>query len=295
MCKNIGALLSFARKTALILAGAMAIIGPVVVGVIDAPPIRAQVSRPTPANGRPGFAAFEVAAIKPTPPDWRGGRFIRMASAHQFVARNHALRTLVAAAYNVNPRAISGGPAWVDSAHYDIIAKSPGEVRPNATEQMAMLRNLLADRFKLTLGHAQKDLPYYAIVKAKNGPKLKESPSEDAPPEGFPPLTFVVTPELVRLPGHHASVADLASVLQRAALDRPVVDKTGLAGQFDFALEFAPDETVFGGAFRTANSDDLAKPGLFAAIQEQLGLKLEGARGPVDVLVIDHVERPSEN
>src|SRR6516164_7582400 len=166
MCKNIGSRLSFARKTAFILAGAMAIIGPVVVGVVDAPPIRAQVSRPTPANGRPGFDAFEVAAIKPTPPDWRGGRFIRMASAHQFVARNHALRTLVAAAYNVNPRAISGGPAWVDSEHYDIIAKSPGEVRPNATEQMAMLRNLLADRFKLTLGHAQKDLPYYAIVKA---------------------------------------------------------------------------------------------------------------------------------
>ena len=285
----------FARKTALIFAGATAIIGPVVLGVADAPPMRAQVSRPTPANGRPGFDAFEVAAMKPTPPDWRGGRFIRMTSAHEFVARNHALRTLVAAAYNVNPQAISGGPPWVESAHYDIIAKSPGEVRPNATEQMAMLRNLLADRFKLTLGHAKKNLPYYAIVEARNGPKLKESRSEDEPPEGFPPLTFVVSPELIRLPGHHASVADLASVLQRAALDRSVVDETGLAGQFDFTLEFAPDETVFGGAFKPANSDDLARSGLFAAMQEQLGLKLKGAKGPVDVLVIEHVARPSEN
>lgn len=175
MSNNIGAPLSFARKSALMLAGVLTIVAPIVVGVLGAPPVRAQ-SRGT--DGNQAFDAFEVAAIKPTAPDWRGGRFIRMESAHQLVVRNHVLRTLVAAAYNVNPQAISGGPAWIDSEHFDIIAKSPGEAWPNTAEQMAMLRNLLANRFKLTLDHAKKDLHHYALVQAKNGPKLKVSRAE---------------------------------------------------------------------------------------------------------------------
>ena len=219
-----------------------------------------------------------------------------MESAHQFVARNHVLRTLIAAAYNVNPQAISGGPAWIDSEHYDIMAKTSGEVRPNSSEQMTMLQKLLADRFNLVLRHGRKELSHYALVKAKSGTKLKESTSEPAPPEGFPPLVFVITPELIRLPGHHATLADLASVLQRTALDRPVVDETDLAGRYNFTLEFTPDETVFGGAFKMPdNSDASAKPGLLVAIQEQLGLKLVASRGPTDVLIIAHVDRPSEN
>jgi uncharacterized protein (TIGR03435 family) len=120
---------------------------------------------------RPKFDAFEVAAIKPTAPDWSGGRFIRMQSAHQFVARNHALKTLIAAAYNVSPKAISGGPSWIDSDHYDILAKAPGEVRPNLEEQMSMLRKLLADRFKLTFHREQKDMPIYALTVGKERPK----------------------------------------------------------------------------------------------------------------------------
>src|SRR4051812_29567230 len=94
-------------------------------------------------SARPAFDAFEVASIKPTGPDPRG-RFIRMQTAQQFVARNHALKTLIAAAYNFSPAAISGGPAWVDVDHYDILAKTPGQARPNLDEQMSMLRRLLA-------------------------------------------------------------------------------------------------------------------------------------------------------
>src|SRR5215472_5257264 len=97
----------------------------------------------------PKFDAFEVATIKPTPPDWTGGRFIRMQAAQQFVARNHGLNTLIAAAYNLSPQLISGGPKWVVDDHYDILAKTPGDIRPNQDEQMAMLRSLLADRFQL--------------------------------------------------------------------------------------------------------------------------------------------------
>lgn len=218
-----------------------------------------------------------------------------MASAHEFTARNHALLTLIAAAYNISPQAISGGPGWVESDHYDIVAKAPGEVRPNPDEQMAMLRKLLADRFQLRFHREKKELHVYALTVAKGGAKLKESTvSPDASPEGPPPLIFVVSPQSVRLPGRNATMADLASVLQRAALDNPVLDRTGLSARYDFDLEFAPDETVFGGALGKG-PEDSTRPGLFAAIQQQLGIRLEATRGAVDAIVIDRVERPSAN
>jgi uncharacterized protein (TIGR03435 family) len=243
---------------------------------------------------RPSFAEFDVATIKPTSPS-AGGRWIRMQSTHEFAAKNHALKTLIAAAYNLNPKAISGGPAWVDSDHYDIVAKAPNEARPNLEEQMAMLRKLLADRFQLTFHREQKELRVYALIIAKGGPKLKENMvSADTSPQGPPPLIFVVSPQLVRLPGRSATMADFASVLQRAALDYPVLDKTGLSARYDFDLEFTPDETVFDGALGKG-TDDSAKPGLLAAISQQLGLRLEATRGLVETLVIDQVERPSEN
>jgi uncharacterized protein (TIGR03435 family) len=241
------------------------------------------------------FSEFEVASIKTTPSDWRGGRWIRMQSVHQFAARNHTLKTLLAAAFNVSPQAISGGPSWVDSDRYDILAKTPGEALPNLNEQMAMLRKLLTDRFTLTFHRESRELPIFALTVARGGSKLKESTaSPDAPPEGPPPLIFMVAPDLIRLPGRSATIAELASVMQRVALDKPVVDRTGLPAKYDFDLEWTPDETQFGGAF-PGSSDASAKPGLFAAIQQQLGLRLEATKGPVDVLVIDHVEHPSAN
>ncbi len=243
---------------------------------------------------RPTFEEFEVATLKPTPPD-AGGRWIRMLSTNEFAAKNHALQTLIAAAYNLSPRAISGGPGWVGSDRYDIVARTPGGIRPNLDEQMFMLRRLLSDRFHLTFHREQRELRAYALTIAKGGPKLKESTvSPDALPQGPPALVFVLSPQLVRLPGRNATMAELASVMQRAALDLPVLDKTGLTAKYDFDLQFTPDETVFGGA-AGKGADDSSQPGLFAAIQQQLGLKLEATRGLVEVLVIDHVERPSEN
>ncbi len=247
----------------------------------------------TPA-ARPTFDAFEVATIKPTPPDWTGGRFIRMQSAHQFVARNHALKILVASAYNLSPQAVSGGPAWVDSDRYDILAEAPSEVRPNLDEQMAMLRRLLADRFKLTFHREPKELSIYALTVVKTGPKLKPSTtSPDDSPEGPLPLIFVVSPEVIRLPAHYATMAEFASVLQRSPLDRPVVDRTGLSGRYDFDLHFAPDERLWGGVLPRPEKTE--EPDLFAAVQQQLGLRIEATRGPVEALVIDKAERPSAN
>jgi uncharacterized protein (TIGR03435 family) len=243
---------------------------------------------------RPKFDEFEVASIKKADPEARG-RWIRMVTAHEFVAYNHALKTLIAAAYDVSPQAISGGPAWVESERYEIIAKAPTEVRPNWNEQMAMLRALLADRFKLTFHREQKEMSIYALTVVKGGARLKESTvSPDATPEGPSPLIFLVAPPNVTLPARYATMDELASVLQRSTLERPVVDRTGLTGRYDFDLEFSIDETLFGGAL--GNGTDVAtEPGLFAAMQEQLGLKLEPTRGPVSVLVIDRAERASEN
>ena len=218
-----------------------------------------------------------------------------MLSANTFAAKNHTLKTLIAAAYNLNPRAILGGPVWIDTEHYDIDARTPGDLRPNLNEQMAMLRKLLADRFQLGIHREQKEMQAYAMSIAKTGEKLKESTvSPDNTPEGPPPLIFVVGPELVRLPGRYTTIGEFASVLQRAALEYPVVDRTGLSGRYDFDLEFTPDETVFGGVLGKG-PDNPTKPALFAAIQEQLGLRLEPTKTAVDVVVVERAQRPSAN
>jgi uncharacterized protein (TIGR03435 family) len=159
---------------------------------------------------------------------------------------------------------------------------------------MSMLRALLNDRFHLVFHREPKELSIYTLTVAKGGPKLKESTLQpDATPEGPPPLIFALSPTGARLPARYTTMAEFASVLQRSPLDRPVVDQTGLSGRYDFDLEFAPDESLWGGNVpRPENSD---KPGLFRAVQEQLGLRLEATRGPVDALIIDRIERPSEN
>jgi uncharacterized protein (TIGR03435 family) len=160
---------------------------------------------------------------------------------------------------------------------------------------MAMLRALLADRFKLTFHREQKEMSVYALAVAKGGSKVKATTvSPDTSPEGPPALAFTVMAGFLHLPARYASMDEFASLLQRGALERPVVDRTGLEGRFDFDLEFAIDETLFGGALGRG-PDDTTKPSLFVALQEQLGLKLEATRGPVSALVIDHAERPSEN
>jgi uncharacterized protein (TIGR03435 family) len=247
------------------------------------------------AATRPAFEAFDVATIKPAAPDSRG-RYIRMQSTHQFFAKDYSLRALVGAAYNLTPQAISGGPAWIQSDHYDILAGTPGEVRPTLDEQMSMLRSLLADRFMLTFHREQKELAIYSLTVARNGSKLKES---TMPPDALPETVSVVYPEegggvRIVMPARNATMAQFASIMNRAILDRPVVDNTGLSGKYDFDLEWTPDETQFGGQLPQGTPEH-PKPDLFAALQQQLGLRLEATKGPIEALVIDRVERPSEN
>ena len=229
---------------------------------------------------RPSFEAFEVATIKPTAPNPQGlqGRWIRMQSADRFEAHNHAIRTLLAAAYDLSPQAISGGPPWVDTERWDVLAKTPGQVRPNLAEQMSMLRQLLRERFKLVYHREPKMLSIYTLTVAKGGPKLKASTTlPAATPEGPPPLIFALSPAEAQLPARYSTMAEFASVLQRSPLDRPVVDQTGILGRYDFDLEFAPDERLWGGTVPRSERSD--KPDLFRAVQEQLGLRLEATKG----------------
>jgi uncharacterized protein (TIGR03435 family) len=131
----------------------------------------------------------------------------------------------------------------------------------------------------------------YALEIAKNGPTLKES---TASPDDPAKLINVVYRKKIVLPARNATMSEFASVMQRAILDRPVVDKTGLSGRYDFDLTWAPDETQFGGEVRPA-PEDAPSPPFFEAVQQQLGLRLEATRGPVEALVVDNVDRPSEN
>ncbi len=242
------------------------------------------------AAGRPAFQAFDAATVKPVDPDHpNAGRYYRMEGADRFVVVNYTLKLLIAAAYDLNPRTISGGPGWVDSAKFDVVARTPGQVQPERAEQMAMLRVLLLDRFGLQFHREQKVFSIYELQVAKGGPKLKASAAApDAPPQ----VISTVYPDRVKLPARNVSMGDFVAMMQRALLDRPVVDKTGLAGRYDFDLTWAPDETQFGGE-APKMADDVASPPLFTALPQQLGLRLEAMRGPVNALVIDRAQQPT--
>jgi uncharacterized protein (TIGR03435 family) len=235
-------------------------------------------------------ASFEVATIKPTSPTERA-RYMRMQTAHQFVAVGYSLKYLVAAAYNVPLRAISGGPAWADSDRYDILAATPGETRPLTEQQMAMVRTLLTERFALKFHTEPKEFAVYVLTAAKGGVKLKETET----PGKEPYLINTVFPgDRIALPARNVTMAEFASMLQRGVFDRPVLDKTELSGRYDFDLEWTYDDNQFGGALPPLAPQTSGKPDFFAALQ-QLGLKLESSRAPIDAIVIDGVQKPSEN
>jgi uncharacterized protein (TIGR03435 family) len=233
---------------------------------------------------------FDVATIKPTAPDDRSGRFLTMPGAHQLVVKGYTLKFMVAAAYNLPPRLIAGGPAWADSDRYDIVAATPGDSRPTLDQQMAMLRTLLAERFKLAIHRESRELPVYELTVAKRGAKLEASTATDQQPL----LVNKVFATHIELPARNATMAQFASMLQRSVLDRPVVDKTGMTGRYDFNLEWTPDETQFDGRLPPRpTSASPEKPELNVALESQLGLKLESSRLKVDIIVIDGADRPS--
>jgi uncharacterized protein (TIGR03435 family) len=241
---------------------------------------------PMPADADP---VFEVATIKPTKPGEERKAF--MVRGRQFSTINTSAAELITFAYGIHAKQIVGAPPWLESDKFDLLAKPDGEGQPNDKQWKTMLQKLLADRFQLKFHRDKKELSVYAIVVAKNGPKMSKNESD---PNGLPGLFFR---GLGVLPAHNATMADFAGVMQSAVLDRPVVDQTGLAGRWDFTLTWTPDEFQFGGlgAHVPRPADNAAAPSLFTAMQEQLGLKLESTKADAEVFVIDHVEKPSEN
>jgi len=245
-------------------------------------------SKPMPADANP---SFEVATIKPSRPDERLSILVSP-GGRQFSTTDSSLINLITFAYRLQPRQVTGGPAWLETEKYDLLARPDTPGMPSEKQLETMLQKLLADRFKLSFHREKKELSVYAITVGKTGPKLTKS---DGDPNGLPGLGFRGPG---RFNGRNTNIADFAGIMQTLVLDRPVVDQTGLGDRYDFALNWTPDETQFGGlAGQLPPQSDKADvpPDLYTAIQQQLGLKIEATKAPVDVLVIDRVEKPSEN
>jgi uncharacterized protein (TIGR03435 family) len=224
--------------------------------------------------------AFEVASIKPLP-GFVNARF--NLSGPRVTMSGYGLEGLVMDAYKVEPWQISAGPVWLRTDPFEIVAKAPGDASPTPEQLRLMLQTLLADRFQLKVHREKREGPVYALVVDKKGPKLTPSTAADS--------TFSAGggTRAVRLTFQKRTMEYLALQLSnQGGLGREVLDKTGLTGTYDFNLHWAPGTDG-------NPPPDSNEPGVFTALQEQLGLKLEPQKAPVEMLVIDHAEKPSPN
>jgi uncharacterized protein (TIGR03435 family) len=237
--------------------------------------------------------SFEVATIKPNKSGAPSLQVLTF-NGRDFTARNSSLVDLITFAYDVQARQIVGAPEWVDKDRYDIAAVPAEAGAPSDQQLKTMIRKLLAERFKLTFHNDKRELSVYVLTVLKNGHKLSRTKSQGSQ-DGINqiPGAGELTLNMV-----NATVPDFTGYLQMLVLDRPVVDRTGIMGRFDFQCRFTPDDSQFSGhppplppPTDTANSS----PGLFEAIQQQLGMQLDAEKIPVDVIAIDHVEKPSPN
>jgi uncharacterized protein (TIGR03435 family) len=308
--------LTFTRKATLAAAATAVLAAPIAIGVLHAPLSRAQSPGDRPK--------FEVASVKPCkvgdvvrssgqrkagggPPISSPGTLSTGCSTVEELIRNAYVQyTTGVLIRDPSSPPLSGGPDWVRTDRYMIDAKAGGS-QSQGTMMGPMLQTLLEDRFQLSIRRESREVPVYALTVAKDGPRL--SPFQKG---SCTPIEFGTVPRpwpvdgcrdmvgrgTVNAPG--ASVSTLAKLLY-LVVDRPVIDKTGISGLFDFHLEFALDERT---PYIDPRSDpslppaapaDGAGPSVFAVLQKQYGLRLEPAKGPRDFLVIDHVERPSEN
>jgi uncharacterized protein (TIGR03435 family) len=276
LSRRLAVSLSLPKRLMLLGAGLCTIAGPIAIGLLNAPMGSAQAQ----PGGR---LTFEVASVKLSPPD-AAGRSVSHSAGARLVTSNATVKQLVYLAYQVMPFQVSGGPGWVESDGFDIEAKA---ANPKASQEQfrQMVQTLLTDRFQLKFHFATKEMPVYALRIAKNGSKLVEA-KDDTPEASMRNGRGEMT-------GEKANMAMFASALSRP-LQRKVVDETGLSGAYNFKLKFVPDENPL------RPTEDGAAPSIdgssiFTALREQLGLTLKPAKGPVEVLVIDHAEKPAPN
>lgn len=297
-----------------------------VIGMLAAPMLRAQTnanSQTKPASS----PSFEVVSIKPDHSEARPVQMVNRDPGR--LVGSATVKTLICFAFHVRDFQVSGGPSWIDTERFAIDAKVEDsmaeQLRKLPLEQQAeqmslMVRSMLVGRFGLEARSETKDLPVFALTIAKGGPKLAESA---AAPTGAPvnPAPVPVTPgrgggSLIQMPGSvmirmgsggqmmmtgkSASLGKLVDMLNRQ-VDRPIVDQTGLAGTYEFAMQWTYDPTITGAQLPSGGEPPDAIPAapsgtsIFSAIQEQLGLKLESTKAPYQVIVINRVERPTPN
>jgi uncharacterized protein (TIGR03435 family) len=223
---------------------------------------------------------FDVATIKPAPPQSEGRTSTRISSdlsTGNLTYSNVNLREVIGKAYKLQQYQING-PAWLETERFDIVAKFPPH---SAAEQVPlMLQALLADRFRLTVHGETKELPIFMLTVINTGPKFKNIETETGITSNSNGIQRHVVAKV--------SLERFAEFLTNEA-GRPVLDKTGLTGPWEMKLDWAPDSAP-------AGNDAASLPSLFTALQEQLGLKLQSAKGPVETLVVDHIDRtPTEN
>jgi uncharacterized protein (TIGR03435 family) len=256
----------------------------------------------------PKALAFEVASIKPNPSriGIRGHSF----PGDRFEARNVPIRDLIMVSFGAPGRLLpdllmSGGPSWIDEDRFDVTAKVGGLGPATVAQKQSTLRQFLSERLELVVHMQSVDSPIYALVLAKRngtfGKQLRRSSDDcDAGDSGSVPaptrpdqplrcILYTIPPGLLMIRGQ--TMSDLAYALTRT-LDRVVIDRTGLLGRFDADLQFNPDGLP-GWMAPPPGSANRDAPSLFGALEGGLGLKLESTRGAVDMLVIDHIERPT--
>lgn len=258
----------------------------------------AQLPPPMPSDKSPAPAgenlAYDVASIREHTGD--DGMVRWMYKQDGFSTTNINLQSLLASAYNVKMDLVSGGPSWLGTKGFDIEAKAlPGDggaAKLTEAQRQAMLRTLLAERFHVKAHVEAKILPIYDLVVAKGGPKM-----EVAPP--LPPSTDNDHKGggMSMRPGHlDATRYNMTALANQLGylVQRTVLDKTGLTADYNFHLDWLPEEQA-GAAGDAASAGTDVHPPIYTAVQEQLGLKLEPSKGPVDTLVVDHAELPTAN
>jgi uncharacterized protein (TIGR03435 family) len=236
--------------------------------------------------------AFDVATIKSSNPD-EHRKFFRFSPDH-FEGVNETAADMITFSYGVHRNQIVDAPAWTESEKFDISAKPDTEGRPSLAQWKTMVQKLLTDRFKLSFHRTQRELAVYVLAVGPAGAKLAESQGD---PKGLPGIGF--QRRMGDLSAFNVSIADFINFMTRnAGLDRPILDQTGLTGKYDFKLSWTPDDaqssSVAPDVPRPSDDTNPAPP-LYTALQEQLGLKFSAAKALAEVLVIDHVEKPSEN
>jgi uncharacterized protein (TIGR03435 family) len=274
--------LTIGRRLLLAAAGFAAVVVPLAVGVFRIPPVRAQ----QPA----GPLQFDAVSVKPSDPNSRHGTVVDVSPGGTLHVVNATLKDLIETAYDVRTFQIEGGPKWADDTKYDVNA-TPGSrpqgvaAPPGWNNVRFKVQALLKDRFQLQLHRETRIGAVYSLAIAKGGIKSSGLPATQSPHRG-------INAGQGTMLGDAASMKDLAYKLSRL-LGRPVVNNTGLEGNYDFKLEWTPDAGPSAPDGQPGEAS--AGPSLFSALQQQLGLRLEATKGPADVLVIDHVDKPSEN